>query len=84
MPWQTAGRSKSALDNRALAREIPYLSEKSSVQNVTIAKSLVHELDALIVSAEAIGALVAVAHLDAAIQALCREFDLRREGSKSD
>ncbi|EIZ80145.1 hypothetical protein WSK_1178 [Novosphingobium sp. Rr 2-17] len=54
------------------------------MQNVTIAKSLVLKLDALIIPAEEIGALVAVAHLDAAIQALCREFDLRREGSESD
>ncbi|WP_238539123.1 hypothetical protein [Novosphingobium sp. AP12] len=49
-----------------------------------IAKSLVTELQARLVEMETIGALVAAAHLEAAIEALCREFGVPRDASNTD
>lgn len=49
-----------------------------------MAQSLVTELQKRLLEIEAMGALVAAAHLDAAIEALCREFDVHREASNSD
>ncbi|WP_235037471.1 MULTISPECIES: hypothetical protein [unclassified Novosphingobium] len=49
-----------------------------------IAKSLLAELEARLVDMEALGALVSAAHLEAAIESLCREFDLPREASNTD
>ncbi|MCT2401063.1 hypothetical protein [Novosphingobium mangrovi (ex Huang et al. 2023)] len=49
-----------------------------------IAKSLVAELEAVLPRIEAIDALLAAAHLDAAIDALCSEFDIARNISDPD
>ncbi|WP_404480982.1 hypothetical protein [Novosphingobium sp. BL-52-GroH] len=48
------------------------------------ARSLVAELEARLLDMETLGALVATAHLEAAIEALCRQFDLQREASDTD
>ncbi|WP_170065822.1 hypothetical protein [Novosphingobium guangzhouense] len=49
-----------------------------------IAKSLAADLEARLGQLEAIGALLAAAHLDAAIDALCREFGIPRNASDTD
>ncbi|MEE4450010.1 hypothetical protein [Novosphingobium resinovorum] len=49
-----------------------------------IAKSLVADLESRLGEIEAIGALVAAAHLETAIEALCREFDIPRKASNTD
>lgn len=54
------------------------------MDEVAIAKSLVDELEAKLSSLEALGALVAAAHLDAAIDAFCRDLDVTREPSDPD
>jgi hypothetical protein len=54
------------------------------VNNRTIAQTIVSELTARLLDLEALGSLVAAAHLDAAIDALCRDFDLHRENSTTD
>ena len=48
------------------------------------AQSLVANLEARLLDIESLGALVAAAHLEAAIDALCREFDLTRKASDLD
>jgi hypothetical protein len=58
--------------------------ENTWVNTDGIAKSLVTELQARLVEIESIGALVAAAHLDAAIDALCREFGVQRDASDTD
>lgn len=54
------------------------------MDNAAIANSLVGELEQKLSSVESLGALIAAAHLDAAIDALCREFDVTRELSDPD
>jgi hypothetical protein len=58
--------------------------ENTCVNTDGIAKSLVTDLQARLLEIESIGALVAAAHLDAAIEALCRAFDVPREASNTD
>ncbi len=65
-------------------RGIPYPLENTWVNKDEIAKSLLAELEARLVDMEALGALVSAAHLEAAIESLCREFDLPREASNTD
>jgi hypothetical protein len=54
------------------------------VNKVAIAKSLVDELETKLPHLEAIDALIAAAHVDAAINALCKEFDITRDVSDPD
>lgn len=49
-----------------------------------IANSLIDELEERLTNLETLGALLAAAHLDAAIDALCREFDVARNFSDPD
>lgn len=49
-----------------------------------IATSVLADLETRLLEIEAIGALHAAAHLDAAIEALCRECGVERKSSKSD
>ena len=49
-----------------------------------MAQALVRDLQARLLEMEAIGALIAAAHVEAAIEALCREFGVRRETSNTD
>ncbi|SFG06118.1 hypothetical protein SAMN05518801_106205 [Novosphingobium sp. CF614] len=54
------------------------------MEKVAIAESLVVELEAELAKLEQLGALIAAAHLDAAINALCREFNIERNRSEPD
>jgi hypothetical protein len=54
------------------------------VDKVSVANSLIDELEDKLSSVETLGALIAAAHLDAAIDALCREFDVERDLSEPD
>ena len=56
--------------------------ETSWVDKIAIVNSLVDELEDRLASLETLGALLAAAHLDAAIDALCREFDVTRDFSE--
>lgn len=58
--------------------------ETTWVDKIAIANSLVDELEDRLASLETLGALLAAAHLDAAIDALCREFDVVRDFSEPD
>ncbi|AXB76773.1 hypothetical protein TQ38_009990 [Novosphingobium sp. P6W] len=58
--------------------------ENTWVNKDETAKSLLAELEARLVDMEALGALVAAAHLETAIVSLCREFNLPREASNTD
>ncbi|HUD30060.1 MAG TPA: hypothetical protein VMQ93_14405 [Novosphingobium sp.] len=49
-----------------------------------IAETLAIDLQARLADMEAIGALVAAAHLEASIEALRRQFGLPREASETD
>jgi hypothetical protein len=49
-----------------------------------MARSLVQDLEARLDTVEVLGAFVAAAHLDAAIEALCREYRLKRKASDTD
>lgn len=49
-----------------------------------IAQSLASDLEARLEDLERLGALVAAAHLESAIEALCREFNLSRNVSAPD
>jgi hypothetical protein len=48
------------------------------VDKIAIAKSLAKDLEGRLRTMEEIGALVSAAHLDAAIDSLCRTFDIPR------
>lgn len=63
---------------------LPYPMENTRVNKDVTARSLVAELEARLLDMETLGALVATAHLEAAIEALCRQFDLQREASDTD
>lgn len=69
---------------RVRCRVMPAPMEKTWVNTDGIAKSLVTELQARLTEIESIGALVAAAHLEAAIEALCREFGVPRNASNTD
>ena len=56
--------------------------ECERVDKITVANSLIDELEAKLSSIDSLGALIAAAHLDAAIDALCREFDVVRDISE--
>ncbi|MFT4054446.1 MAG: hypothetical protein QM681_08055 [Novosphingobium sp.] len=49
-----------------------------------IAKSLAADLETRLGQLEEIGAMVAAAHLETAIEALCREFGIPRKASDTD
>lgn len=66
------------------AGQVPAPMENTWVNTDGIAKSLVNELQARLAEIESIGALVAAAHLEAAIDALCREFGIERDASNTD
>lgn len=63
---------------------MPGLWESTWVDKIAIANSLVGDLEDRLSSLEDLGALIAAAHLDAAIDALCREFDVARNQSDPD
>ena len=54
------------------------------MDKVAIASSVIDELEAMLGKLEALGALIAAAHLDAAINALCGEFEVFRGQSDPD
>jgi hypothetical protein len=54
------------------------------VNTVDIAIQVAAEIEAVLSKVEALGALVAAAHLDSAIESLCREFNLPRTSSVMD
>lgn len=54
------------------------------MDKVAIAKSLLAELESSLAKLESLDALIAAAHLDAAIDALCRELDIARDLSDPD
>lgn len=58
--------------------------EYRRVGNASLANSLVDELEDKLSSLDTLGALIAAAHLDAAIDALCRELDVTRDSSDPD
>jgi hypothetical protein len=62
----------------------PHPMENTWVNKDGTAKSLVAELEARLADVESLGALIAAAHLEAAIEALCRELGLPREASDTD
>ncbi|GAB7555716.1 hypothetical protein QUC32_16700 [Novosphingobium resinovorum] len=49
-----------------------------------IAKSLAADLETRLDQLEEIGAMIAAAHLQAAIESLCREFGIPRKASDTD
>jgi len=54
------------------------------VNNDSIARALIIELDARLADIERLGSSVAAAHLSAAIDALCRDFGIERLASNTD
>ena len=62
----------------------PYPLENTWVNKDENAKSLLADLEARLIDMESLGALVAAAHLDAAIVSVCREFNLPRKASDTD
>lgn len=58
--------------------------ENTWVNTYGIAETLAIDLQARLADMEAIGALVAAAHLEASIEALRRQFGLPREASETD
>ncbi|WP_232492256.1 hypothetical protein [Novosphingobium kaempferiae] len=60
------------------------LLENAWVDKYTIAKSLITDLEAHLSKMEEIGALVAAAHLAAAVEALKREFGFPSKASDTD
>lgn len=58
--------------------------ENAWVNKDAIAKSLAADLETRLGQLEEIGAMVAAAHLETAIEALCREFGIPREASDTD
>jgi len=58
--------------------------EKPRVNNDSIARALIIELDARLADIERLGSSVAAAHLSAAIDALCRDFGIERLASNTD
>lgn len=60
------------------AKGFPSLPEVIDVSTKERAKQLVHDLNAMLVELESLEALVSAAHLDVAIDALCKEFNIER------
>lgn len=58
--------------------------ENTHVSKEGIAQSLASDLEARLEDLERLGALVAAAHLESAIEALYREFGLTRKVSEPD
>jgi len=58
--------------------EMPKLPEKSLVASTREAKRLAKELSAKIPELERCGALLAAAHLQASVDALCKQFDIAK------
>jgi hypothetical protein len=54
------------------------------VNKDAIAKSLAADLETRLDQLEEIGAMIAAAHLQAAIESLCREFGIPRKASDTD
>lgn len=78
------GSFKHRSDPTGQARKASRFAENTIVNNNTIARSLVDELTTRLMYLEEIGALVAAAHIDTAIDILRRDFDLPRDGSRTD
>lgn len=58
--------------------------ENAWVNKDAIAKSLAADLEKRLDQLEEIGAMIAAAHLQAAIESLCREFGIPRKASDTD
>jgi hypothetical protein len=65
-------------------RTLLFLSEVIDVNRKEEARQLAGELGARLGELESLGALVAAAHLDVAIDALCKEFNVERNTSTPD
>lgn len=64
--------------------EIPRILEYTVVASTREAKRLAKELSAKVPELERCGALLAAAHLQASVDALCKQFDIARITSTSD
>lgn len=71
--------------NRSRKSQIVGTPVPPTISGIPASASLiVDELEKFLLALEGLGAFVAAAHVEAAIEACCKQFEIERKSSKSD